>query len=298
MTTQRTTPVIGFSKPSVRELARIETIRSLRRASIWIGFVLTIASLSITSVDWSSGSYTEHLPQGFMPIVLGTLIASFRMGRRDAEHDVSEAAPIDIDQRTLARLYSIAVPTALTMVLVVGLAVGSRIEGGFWLGDGVRRTDTALHTPGELIQMPLVVALVGVLGIALGRSRPKRAMVGVIVAGALVFTMFPGYWIWNIPPAHVVAPVQKQPLYIDLEPGTTIEATPADWFVDEPNSGEVPVRELVHQPTALAHDVYLLGLIVLVAGFALRGRRGRWAKLGGAALAVGGVLIQLLVSPL
>ena len=298
MTTQRTTPVIGFSKPSVRELARIETIRSLRRASIWIGFVLTIASLSITSVDWSSGSYTEHLPQGFMPIVLGTLIASFRMGRRDAEHDVSEAAPIDIDQRTLARLYSIAVPTALTMVLVVGLAVGSRIEGGFWLGDGVRRTDTALHTPGELIQMPLVVALVGVLGIALGRSRPKRAMVGVIVAGALVFTMFPGYWIWNIPPAHVVAPVQKQPLYIDLEPGTTIEATPADWFVDEPNSGEDPVRELVHQPTALAHDVYLLGLIVLVAGFALRGRRGRWAKLGGAALAVGGVLIQLLVSPL
>ena len=298
MTTQRTTPVHGFSTPSVRELARIETIRSLRRASIWIGFVLTIASLSITSVDWSSGSYTEHLPQGFMPIVLGTLIASFRMGRRDAEHDVSEAAPIDIDQRTLARLYSIAVPTALTMVLVVGLAVGSRIEGGFWLGDGVRRTDTALHTPGELIQMPLVVALVGVLGIALGRSRPKRAMVGVIVAGALVFTMFPGYWIWNIPPAHVVAPVQKQPLYIDLEPGTTIEATPADWFVDEPNSGEVPVRELVHQPTALAHDVYLLGLVVLVAGFALRGRRGRWAKLGGAALAVGGVLIQLLVSPL
>ena len=298
MTTQRTTPVHGFSTPSVRELARIETIRSLRRASIWIGFVLTIASLSITSVDWSSGSYTEHLPQGFMPIVLGTLIASFRMGRRDAEHDVSEAAPIDIDQRTLARLYSIAVPTALTMLLVVGLAVGSRIEGGFWLGDGVRRTDTALHTPGELIQMPLVVALVGVLGIALGRSRPKRAMVGVIVAGALVFTMFPGYWIWNIPPAHVVAPVQSQPLYIDLEPGTTIEATPVGWFVDEPNSGEVPVRELVHQPTALAHDVYLLGLVVLVAGFALRGRRGRWARLGGAALAVGGVLVQLLVSPL
>ena len=298
MTTQRTTPVHGFSTPSVRELARIETIRSLRRASIWIGFVLTIASLSITSVDWSSGSYTEHLPQGFMPIVLGTLIASFRMGRRDAEHDVSEAAPIDIDQRTLARLYSIAVPTALTMVLVVGLAVGSRIEGGFWLGDGVRRTDNALHTPGELIQMPLVVALVGVLGIALGRSRPKRAMVGVIVAGALVFTMFPGYWIWNIPPAHVVAPVQSQPLYIDLEPGTTIEATPVGWFVDEPNSGEVPVRELVHQPTALAHDVYLLGLVVLVAGFALRGRRGRWARLGGAALAVGGVLVQLLVSPL
>jgi len=298
MTTQLTPPVRGFSTPSVRELARIETVRSLRRASIWIGFVLTIAILSSTSVDWPSGSYTEHLPQGFMPIVLGTLIASFRTGRRDAEHDVSESAPIDIDQRTLARLCSIAVPAALTTVLVVGLAVVSRIEGGFWIGEGTRRTDTALHTPGELIQMPLIVALVGVLGIALGRSRPKRAMISVLIAGALVFTMFPGYWIWNTPPAYVVAPVQSQPLYIDLEPGTTIEATPEDWLVEEADPGEVPVRQLVHQPTALAHDVYLLGLVVLVAGFASRGSRGRRAKLGGAALAVGGVLVQLLVSPL
>ena len=110
--------------------------------------------------------------------------------------------------------------------------------------------------------------------------------------------MFPGYWIWNLPPVHVAAPVQSQPLYIDLEPGTTIEATPADWFVEDADPGDVPTRQLVHQPTALAHDVYLLGLVVLVAGFALRGSRGRQAKLGGAALAVEGVLVQLLVSPL
>lgn len=298
MTTHLTTPVRGFATPSVRELARIETIRSLRRASIWIGFVLTIAILSSTSVDWPSGSYTEHLPQAFMPIVLGTLIASFRTGRRDAERDVSESAPIDLDQRTLARLCSIAVPAALTTVLVVGLAVGSRIEGGFWLGEGTRRTDTALHTPGELIQMPLIVALVGALGIALGRSRPKRAMVGVVIAGGVVFTMFPAYWIWNIPPVHVVAPVQAQPLYIDLEPGTTIEETPEDWFVEEPDPGELPSRQLVHQPTVLGHDVYLLGLVVIVAGFAVRGSGGRRAKLSGAVLAIGGVLTQLLVSPL
>ena len=252
--------------------------------------------MSDTTADWPGGSYSEKL-LGFMPIALGTFIAAFRTGRRDGSHDVAESAPLDADDRATARLASLALPIALTVVAVVGLAAASRVEGGFWLGDHPRRTDTALHPFAELLQPLLLVTLCGVLGIAIGRTR--RSLTGGIIFGLLLVTFFPASWMWNIPPGHVVAPLQIQPMSVDLAPGTSIGDTPESWYVEDTNDfGEPPRRQVVHQPTIIGHDIYLVGLIALALAAAVRGIRGRRLAIGGAGLAVTGVVVQLLVSPL
>ena len=301
--TSPTTSVVPDNSPvSVRELAITEARGSLRRVSIWMGFVLTIGILaSPTTADWPGGSYTEKLPQSFMPIVLGTFIAAFRTGRRDGRHDVSESAPLDANDRARARLASIALPAFLTLLMAAGLAIASRIEGGFWLGDHPRRTDTALHSLGELIQLPLVVAVVGAAGIAVGRAR--RAIPVAIIIGAVLFTTFPGYWLWNIPPVHTITPVQTQPLRVELDAGTDVDQLPAEWFVEHSNDNpdresDAPARQIVHQPTILGHNIYLIGLFGLAVGAAIRGSRGRRLALAAATIATGGVVMQLVVSPL
>ncbi len=295
MTTEVLESSRTVSTMSMRQLARIEARRSLRRASIWIGAILLFPIMSDTTADWPGGSYSEKL-LGFMPIALGTFIAAFRTGRRDGSHDVAESAPLDADDRALARLASLALPLAITLVAIVGLAVASRIEGGFWMGDHPRRTDTALHPFSELLQPLLLVILCGVAGIAIGRTR--RALSGGIIFGMLLFTFFPAYWIWNSPPVHVVAPLQIQPMGIDLADGTTIDETPESWYVEDTNDfGEPPRHQLVHQPTIIGHDIYLVGLIALAVGAAVRGIRGRRIALAGAGIALTGVVVQLLVSP-
>ena len=298
MTSNAIAPAERVSPDSLRQLAVIEARRSLRRASIWVGIVLTVIIVATsTNADWPGGSYTEKLPQSFMPIILGTFIAAFRTGRRDGQHDVSESASLGPDHRALARLGSLALPVLLTVIVVAGYAIASRIEGGFWMGDYPRRTDTALHSLAELAQPPLIVAFVGALGIAIGRMRPRAALTSALIAGALLFTMFPGYWLWNIPPAHAITPVQTQPMFIELDAGTDVDQLPATWFVEQSDDGKL-TRQLVHQPTILGHDLYLLGLSALAAGLAVRGLRSRRLAVVGTGLATAGVVVQLLVSPL
>lgn len=298
MTTQTSAPIEHAGAASVRQLAIIEARRSLRRVSIWTGAILTVLIVAgPTTADWPGGSYTEKLPQSFMPIVLGTFIAAFRIGRRDGQHDVSESAPLGPDNRALARLGGLALPVLLTVLVTVGFAVVSRIEGGFWLGDNPRRTDTALHPISELLQPALIVAFVGALGIGIGRAQARRSTALVIIASAVLFTTFPGHWLWNIPPVHVITPVQTQPLNIDLDTATDVDQLPADWYVELSDEGAL-TRQVVHQPTILGHNLYLVGLTALAAGVAIRHRRGRRLALTGAILAAAGVAAQLIVSPL
>lgn len=306
MTAQTLAPPDHVGAESVWQLARIEARRSARRASIWIGFALTVLIISgETTADWPGGSYTEKLPQSFMPIVLGTFIAAFRVGRRDSPQDVSESAPLGPDTRAFARLGSLALPVLLTALVTVGFAIASRIEGGFWLGDHPRRTDTFLHPISELLQPALVVAFVGALGISIGRARTRVSTTLVITAGAVLFSLFPGYWLWNTPPLHVITPVQTQPMHIELDAATNVNELPADWYVERTEDGAqtrqiggAPTRQLVHQPTILGHDLYLAGLTALAAGLAIRRRLGRRVAVTGAALAVAGIAVQLIVSPL
>ena len=295
MTTPRL--LVGTPGVSPRTLAAVEIRRQLRRPFIWIGFVLTIFLLVGNTTDWSGGSYNDKI-LGFLPLVLATLICGYLTSSRDQRQLLVEDAPLDPNDRTIARLVSVTVPVVMSVAIVVAIAVLSRIEGGFWIGDEPRRTDSALHPVLELFQPPLLVALAGMFGVAAGRVSRSRA-IAIMALGTLVwFLSFPGYWVTNNPPVHAFALVQVQPLTIDLGSGIEPEQLPENWLVDAPGEfNNVWQRRLVHQPTVAGHDLYLVGLIAVVAGASIRTRTGRRLVVAGAILAIGGIIIQFAVMP-
>ena len=289
--------LIGTPGVSPRALAVVEVRRQLRRPVIWIGVALTMAILSNSSTDWSGASYDERI-LGFQPLVLAALFCGYATSSRDQRQVLAEDAPLGSNDRTLARLMSVTVPVVMSIVFVIGIAIVSRIEGGFWIGDEPRRTDSALHSVLELFQPPLLVALAGTFGVAAGRASRSRA-IAVMTIGTLVwFLSFPGAWVMNTPPVHALALVQSQPLTIDLEPGVIPEQLPDSWLADAPGEfSGVWKRRLVHQPTIAGHNLYLLGLIAVAAGASIRTRTGRRLVIAGAVLVLGGIIIPLALMP-
>jgi len=145
-----------------------------------------------------------------------------RAGNRDRSRrrpPLAEAAPLDGDDRTLARLGSLIVPA--------GIAIGR-----------------AVRLSGPAIVVGLVVLFMG-LG---------------------------PWWLWNDRSVYTTALMQVQPL-------------------------DFPDRYVVHLPTAALHDLYLLGLVALFSGLALRAAPRARLVGGGALIAVFAVVGQLLVSP-
>ena len=287
-------------RPSIRTLGRIEARRYLRRVSLWIGLGVTVLFLLLPSEDWSGSSYETKLVLGFAPLILGVFVAAVRTGNRDRQGDASpltEEAPVDADSRAVARLLGLAAPVGLCVITVIGVLIASRIEGGYWIGDPPRRTDTAQHTWLELLQPPLLVALAGAIGVAAGRA--VRHATTVIIAGSVFWGFaFVGSWAWNVPPLHAFAMLQAQPMTIDLGPGIDAQQLPTNWFASAPSEHRANwARQLVHLPTVAGHNFYLLGLLGVATGLAIRTRWSRRLAFGGFAVAVAGVAFQLAVMP-
>ena len=175
------TPARGRS--AVMELARIESFRMLHRASIWIGFLLSV-TMAVTYArgqqDWSAQKYQSLVPLAVYPMTMGVYVAGVRSGNRDRSHrrpPLAEEAPIDGDPRAWARLASLCVPVAMTGLLVAVIGV----------------------------------AVVGAAAIAIGRAvrRPGSAFV---IGMVLLFLSGGVYWLWNSGPFYSTALMQVQPL--------------------------------------------------------------------------------------
>jgi hypothetical protein len=277
----------------------IEARRYAMRASIWIGWAGTLAMAAFVRSDWPGGSYESALPLSFSMMILGVYIAGARTGSLDVDTDLpplADEAALDRDDRRAARLFGLAMPVGLALVTTLGIAVASRLEGGFWLGEGPRRTDSALHSPLELLQPALVVALAGALGVVSG-SKFRRPLIAIVTGAFTWFVLFPVYWIWNTPPLNSLVPLQIMPLRVDLPDVVTMSDAPVGWYVEYPNEySKVYVRDLVHTPTIAFHIVYLVGLIMVVAASAARAHR-RAVRTSGLLILVAGVVAQLAVSP-
>jgi hypothetical protein len=266
------------SRAATIELARIETRRMLRQAPIWIGLAASILLAAVEAgnrEEWSSQKYVALVPLSVFPLTFGVLVAGVQSGNRDRSHGrppLAEDAPLEGDARTWARLASLAVPATITALGMLVIGVASRIEGGFWAGDGLSRTDAAVHSVFELMQPVLVVSVIGAAAVAVGRA-VRWTGPAIIVGMVLLFFSMGVYWLWNDDPAYTAALVQVQPF----------------------DSGPI---DLVHTPTVILHNLYLLGLGALCVGLSLR-QHPRWQLLGaGAAVAVVAVVAQLVVSPI
>lgn len=265
------------ARSAMVELARIESFRMLRRASIWIGFLLSVTMAVIDArgpQDWSSQKYQSIVPLSIYPLTMGVYVAGMRSGNRDRSHrrpPLAEEAPLDGDARAWARLASLCVPVALTALLMAVIGVGSRIEGGYQLGEWEDWTDSAVHSVFELAQPALTIAVIGAAAVALGRA-VRRSGPAIVIGMVLLFLSGGVYWLWNGPVVYTTALMQVQPLGFDN-------------------------REVVHTPTVVLHDLYLLGMIALFCGLSLRARPRARLVGGGGAVAVAAVATQLVVAP-
>jgi hypothetical protein len=283
----------------VNELARLESRWFALRLSMWIGWALTVVEASLQTPEWAGGSYELKIPISFSLMILGVYVAAVRTGNRDRMGELPPlaiGAPLDDDDRYAARLMSLVVPVGLALMTTVVFAVVARVEGGYWIGDFPRRTDTANHSVLELLQPALLVALFGAIGVVLGR-RIGHAMVAMILGFVVWMALFPMYWAWNSPPLHVFAPLQSMPMRVNLPQYSAIADTPTNWWVETPGQYDPEFRRsIVHLPTVAFHNLYLIGLTMLV-GAAVARRHRRTVRVGGAVLAFAAVVAQLVVSP-
>jgi hypothetical protein len=268
-------PPVG--RPAIVELARIESSRMMKRMSIWIGLVLSVVVAVISArspQNFPEEKYQSLVPLSVYPLAMGAFVAGVRTGNRDRSHrrpPLAEEAPLDGDARALARQASLVVPVAMAMLMMVVIGVASRVEGGFRLGEGRFRTDSAVHSLFELAQPALAIGVVGTAAVAIGRAvrRPGPALV---VGMVVLFFALGVFWLWNDRIIYTTAPMQVQPLGFDR-------------------------RAVVHTPTVILHDVYLIGLATLFVGLSLRASPRRRLVVVGASVAAFAVVAQLVVSP-
>ena len=295
-----TSSSVPIAKTPILVLARLEARQYCRRVSIWLGWPQTLVPAALAHHDWPAGSSEQVIPVSFAGLALGTYVAAVRTGGRDVGADggpLAEESPLGGDARALARTLALIVPVGLAALTVLAFAVVSRVEGGFWMGQGSRSTTGAVHSVVELVQPVLLVALAGVAGVAAGRR--IASVVLAVALGVFVWTaLFPIAWMWNGDTWYPIAVVQTMPLRIPLPHLTTLADAPEGWWIDLPNRYQrVHLRQLVHLPTVLLHLVYLLGLVALATAALLDSRRT--ARIGaGVALVTIGLAGQWMVSPL
>lgn len=282
-------------RSAIVALAGIEARRYATHPAIWLGWLATVAVAVLERNDWPGGAYEQVVPLSFAFLALGTFAAAVQAGARDRAPLAAEAV-LDAPERATARLLGLAAPAALAALTALGTWVAAAIEGGFWLGDTPRRTDTANYSALELLQPVLLVVLAGALGLAVGRSR-RGLVAGVVLAVVAWTALFPLYWVWNSDALYPAAPIQTMPLRVRLPFGQSIVDTPADWFVERPTRYTSRyTRTLVHPPTVALHHLYLCALIA-VAAAGVSERRRLAIRCGGLAVAAVGVALQFAVSP-
>ena len=297
-----------IERKSILALAAVEARRNLRSPLLLV--VLAFSALSLlnaTGADWSGATYAD-LPLYFVPLAGGTFFLGLRSAGRDHRADIAplgEDCALDETVRTAGRLLGLAVFPAIAAAGVLVVEVASRIEGGYWIGDTPRRTDTALHTPFELLQPIVLVAFAAAAGVAAGRRFRHRTPVAVL-AGVMTFLLWGAWWAFQWAPMFVVSLVQTQPISRWAGPRSAgASSFPEHWLVSYDDYEDFWSRQYVDQPLIGGHVLYLAGLTVLCVGAALRGRgaggggatqpillrrRLRWI---GWACVAGGILIQL-----
>lgn len=120
----------------------------------------------------------------------------------------------------------------------------------------------------------------------------------------MIFLLWSAWWAFQRPPMFVISLVQTQPISRWAGPASARGSRcPDRWLVSYDDYEHIWSHQYVDQPLSGGHVLYLVGLIVLCVGSALRVRsegaateptvlRRRLRSIGWASLA-GGILIQL-----
>ena len=284
-------------RTAVAELARIEARRMLRHPAPWIGIALTaLMAWNIWDESWSGQRYTGVVA-ALTPMLLGISVASVSASGRELV-PVAEAAPVGRSQRTAARLLAGLPLVGVAALVVAAGATWLRSIGGVPLGDDPGRTLHAHHTLPELVQPVLLAAFAVVLGAAVVRLVRQRLAASILLAVGW-FLVGATYWLFGSGVLRWLAVVQVQPFYVNVGPVRTDPRTfPADWLLTAPGQYQDHwARVVVSQVLALWHDVYLVGLVLLLLAVVLAGRARRAFAVAGLVVALGAVALQHAAAP-
>lgn len=252
------------------QLAVRDGLRMLRHPVLWGGALFSLALFGL--LTWQAAPVLHRddtsIAGALLPFAAATLIVANLAASRAARNRTDElfdTAPTTRALRTRGQLI------ALTFPVFGSLALGAVMLGYMLLDAPVGKPRIA-----ELSAGPVVVALLGALGIAIGKWRSHPAL------GPMAVVLVAGVEILFIQPV----------IGLEGTTGSVVDRVP--WFalwVPLSLTGEI-ATELVIRPSGW-HLLYLVGLVVVAATIALAhdGRRSRLIP-----LLVAGVLGAVLGS--
>jgi hypothetical protein len=301
--TVRPPPVLGAAP--VVALAGMEMRRAGRNLLLWLG---TAGCAALAWPRWLSGaephsaSATENYEIWTWspgPLYMAAFLAANAVALRERPATTAELfvnTPVGRTLRTVGVLTAAVVPAGFGLaVVLVNLALIVR-AGGITVGSAPYTTAWA-PALAEVVVVPVTAGLAWASGVAMARTIGSRA-VGAVV-GVVGTYMTVTFWLWNWFPGYLMAVVRTSLVPHDL--GTAPTRTDlAVWpAVELPGRRGERFRGLERDlPLFAGHLIFLVGLTVLLAGWALvrsgPERRSRWVLAVGGALVLGGLLAQLL----
>ena len=249
------------------QLARREGLRIIRHPIFLVGALLSLATFGLFT--WQSAPVLHRddvfVAGGLLPLAVATLLISNLAASRSTRNSTDELYDGTITSgavRTTGHLLSLIYPAVASLVVAAVMFIYMLV-------------DSPVGTPrvAEVLVGPFCVALLGAIGIAIGRwkAHPALGPMAVVAIGAIETLLIQPIVSWQ---------------------GTGAETVQGPWFapwVPTSLTGQVP-SELVLRPTAW-HLLYLAGLILMFAAVAV-GREQKGARFAGV-LVVGIIAIVL-----
>jgi hypothetical protein len=248
--------------------------------------------------DWETLNYLTFL-LGWAPLYLAAFLVANMAALRERETTTAEmfrSYPTRYAGRTLALLAAGLVPTGLaTALAAIQLSVIAQ-AGGIAVGDQlVPLTPTVV----EMAWVPTTTAAAFASGVAVARAVRSLAF-SAIIAAVTTFIFFIMFWAVSWFPVYFVTPYATSLRALDLGEHLTGDELTKTGVLSGPSYDtgsdhwSVVVRDIA---TVGWHNVYLIGLALLLAAYALRrsGRdpRVRWLLLAGTVFAIGGLTMHM-----
>lgn len=287
-------------------LARVESRRLLRSPVLLASGVLAAyASWSgwwdgrEPAQDWGTQNY-DALFLGAVPLYLAAFLVAGAAALRERGVTTAElfrTTPVPWADRTQALLLAGLVPAALAAVVALGEWALIRRAGGVTLG---MPPDTAVVQPTllEALHVPVLAFAAFCAAVALARTVRSRAVGAVLgTFGTVAFLL--AEWAWQWFPAVLLAPADtalRRPVL-----GPEVDAAEsARYSVLLPPDQYTPSWSGLERDLLLSggHTLYLLGIAVVLAAYAVRrsggDRRTRRGLAAGLVLAGAGLGLQLV----
>lgn len=304
LTSTTTAPGDRSRTATVLALARVEAGQLLRHPAFLGGLAATLAVLLQSRTQWMTWDQTYYLNQiAWTGLWLGTLAAAALVAGRQrflAEPDLFPATPTTPADRALATAVALIGPTLVAAAMVAAVAFFVVNDGGFVQGDeGYSRR--MAPTLAEWVQPVLLVALAGVVGLAVAQLRRGRLAALLVI---LFATFVGGMLLWAFQ-GNAATRVFHPHMHSWEERKLPHSFAPEGWAPNDPpllrpNQWSSHWREVHFSATALEwHLVYLTGLILVVLWLAMRWADrtrapARWVIGVGALLVLVGSVAQLV----